>query len=420
MEGILLGIIGNIIRVYAIYRGMEVLFGSKKELRWHKISAYFCFILFTSAGYYLVHQVYITFTLNILSLSIISLCYTGTVLKKIVVVTSIYVVNIMTESLLLFMPESYPGQDSATEGILQCIMGMGMLVIAVLYEKTIKLRTKNMELPVYLWGSVLLIPLLSFAMMLKITMIRRNFGESVTELILGILIINVLIIYLYDALQNYYKEKADKENLEKLVSGYSRQLNIMTESYAQIREIRHDLKHHIFSLTHLIQNNQKAEVLNYIAQMERHICNPEEYASSGNKEIDSILNYFLNEAKESLDQLHVHIGISNELNLNSFYASVVIGNLLENAISASQNSEEKYLSIKLIETQNALLIKIENSYDGIISHKNGNLTTRKKEKGSHGIGLQSVKRIVTETGGVLETSWDDKHFYISEMLFQTK
>jgi two-component system sensor histidine kinase AgrC len=420
MEGILLGIIGNIIRVYAIYRGMEVLFDSKKELRWHKISAYFCFILFTSAGYYLVHQVYITFTLNILSLSIISLCYTGTVLKKIVVVTSIYVVNIMTESLLLFMPESYPGQDSVTEGILQCIMGMGMLVIAVLYEKTIKLRTKNMELPVYLWGSVLLIPLLSFAMMLKITMIRRNFGESVTELILGILIINVLIIYLYDALQNYYKEKADKENLEKLVSGYSRQLNIMTESYAQIREIRHDLKHHIFSLTHLIQNNQKAEVLNYIAQMERHICNPEEYASSGNKEIDSILNYFLNEAKESLDQLHVHIGISNELNLNSFYASVVIGNLLENAISASQNSEEKYLSIKLIETQNALLIKIENSYDGIISHKNGNLTTRKKEKGSHGIGLQSVKRIVTETGGVLETSWDDKHFYISAMLFQTK
>ena len=241
-----------------------------------------------------------------------------------------------------------------------------------------------------------------------------------TSFILGILIINVLIIYLYDALQNYYKEKADKENLEKLVSGYSRQLNIMTESYAQIREIRHDLKHHIFSLTHLIQNNQKAEVLNYIAQMERHICNPEEYASSGNKEIDSILNYFLNEAKESLDQLHVHIGISNELNLNSFYASVVIGNLLENAISASQNSEEKYLSIKLIETKNALLIKIENSYDGIISHKNGNLTTRKKEKGSHGIGLQSVKRIVTETGGVLETSWDDKHFYISAMLFQTK
>ena len=35
MEGILLGIIGNIIRVYAIYRGMEVLFDSKKELRWH-------------------------------------------------------------------------------------------------------------------------------------------------------------------------------------------------------------------------------------------------------------------------------------------------------------------------------------------------------------------------------------------------
>lgn len=31
MEGILLGIIGNIIRVYAIYRGMEVLFDSKKN-----------------------------------------------------------------------------------------------------------------------------------------------------------------------------------------------------------------------------------------------------------------------------------------------------------------------------------------------------------------------------------------------------
>ena len=121
MEGILLGIIGNIIRVYTIYRGMEVLFDSKKELRWHKISAYFCFILFTSAGYYLVHQVYITFTLNILSLSIISLCYTGTVLKKIVVVTSIYVAALlaMIPMIIVFLLAQKQIMNGMVEGAIK-------------------------------------------------------------------------------------------------------------------------------------------------------------------------------------------------------------------------------------------------------------------------------------------------------------
>lgn len=419
MEGIILGILGNIIRIYAVYRAMETLFDSEKRWKKRKLFVYFCFIVLTSAGYYLTHQVYITFALNILSLLMVSLCYRGTVWKKIVMTTSVYVVNIMLESLLIFMPSSYPGQDTALEGILQCILGMGMFVIAVLLEKTVELRTKNMELPLYLWGSVLSIPLLSFCMMLKMAAIRKNSGESVTGLILGILIINILVIYLYDAIQNYYKEKVDKETLKKQVQGYRRELNLMAESYEEIREMRHDLKHHILSIRHMIHNDMKNEALDYMAQMEQHICNPKEYASSGNKEIDSTLNYFLNEAHEYLNQIHVHIGISEEVTLNGYSVSVVIGNLLENAIEAAKNSEEKYLCVELMEKKGALFLKIENSFDGVIKKKREKLVTRKKEKSGHGIGLQSVKRIVEETGGVLQTTWDDRRFYVTVMLLQS-
>ena len=60
---------------------------------------------------------------------------------------------------------------------------------------------------------------------------------------------------------------------------------------------------------------------------------------------------------------------------------MILGNLLDNAIEAAQNSKEKYLGIDIRTKRGLLFITIENSYDGSIQlHKNEIVTSRKNKE----------------------------------------
>lgn len=100
------------------------------------------------------------------------------------------------------------------------------------------------------------------------------------------------------------------------------------------------------------------------------MLNSDEYVDSGNKEIDSTLNYLLQKADKILDNTKISIVLPENLSVHTFSINVILGNLLDNAIEAAQNSKEKYLGIDIRTKRGLLFITIENSYDGSIQlHK---------------------------------------------------
>ena len=52
--------------------------------------------------------------------------------------------------------------------------------------------------------------------------------------------------------------------------------------------------------------------------MRMFIENKKEYTNSGNKEIDSILNYMLNEAQKVLDEVEYKISIPKDISIRVF------------------------------------------------------------------------------------------------------
>ena len=68
----------------------------------------------------------------------------------------------------------------------------------------------------------------------------------------------------------------------------------------------------------------------------------------------------------------------------------VLGNLIDNAIEACETQSEKRIEIIVKEIKKLLIIKVINSYKGKLPDK---LSTTKKEKRFHGIGLKNVKSI---------------------------
>lgn len=92
---------------------------------------------------------------------------------------------------------------------------------------------------------------------------------------------------------------------------------------------------------------------------------------------------------------------------------------MENAITASENTQEKMLHLKLITKKGLLYIEIENSYNGIINEEKGRFYTTKNNKAIHGFGLKNVKRIVEKHNGTLDITYSEERFRINIMLYLT-
>lgn len=294
---------------------------------------------------------------------------------------------------------------------------MGILLIVVLLEKTISVKIKNFQIEGFLWVLLLGIPIVSISMV--VILVRNEIEKSylIVVEVSGLLVINLIIFYLYNALENFYIQKKEQELTKQQINMYENELEIMKKSYYNIRALRHDMKHHMMELKFLVKKGEYDEILTYIDSMGVFILNSDEYVDSGNKEIDSTLNYLLQKADKILDNTKINIVLPENLSVHTFSINVILGNLLENAIDAAQKSKEKYLSIDMRTKRGLLFITIENSYDGSIQLNKNEIVTSRKNKESHGIGLKNVKMIVEEQGGQMQVMWVNNRFVVKVMLY---
>jgi sensor histidine kinase regulating citrate/malate metabolism len=138
--------------------------------------------------------------------------------------------------------------------------------------------------------------------------------------------------------------------------------------------------------------------------------------------MDSILNFMLQKAKEKGFIVNAKVQMPHSIS-HSFDINVILGNLLENAIEAGEQTEEKILNVQIRMKQGVLHIEVENSYLGPqslnMNNKCGrkNYLTTKLDKTKHGIGLGSVRRIVAENNGSIEVIPGEKFFKTKIILY---
>lgn len=96
---------------------------------------------------------------------------------------------------------------------------------------------------------------------------------------------------------------------------------------------------------------------------------------------------------------------------------MILGNLLENAIEAAHQSEEKMLEVLICYKQEVITIDIKNSFAGKLRKSRNGFLTTKAEKGKHGIGLNSVKQIVKKYKGLLKIETQKNLFCVNVTLY---
>ncbi|WP_416529585.1 sensor histidine kinase [Clostridium botulinum] len=192
----------------------------------------------------------------------------------------------------------------------------------------------------------------------------------------------------------------------------------MKSSMKVTKAIKHDLKNHLLTVYSLLQKEKSEEALKHISDI-IEVCNSQkEYVRSGNTAIDSVLNFKLQEARQKNIRICFNLNIPENIEIPSFHISIILGNLLDNAICAVDKLEcNRYINFKMKYTKGRLIIKIDNPFNGEILMNGNRIVTTKLDRNNHGIGIESIKIILQKYDGSMEIQHDNNIFSVTLLLY---
>ncbi len=415
ISDVILILVSNIVRFYALKRFVDTFFAKEGCRCRHMEILYGIANFWTIIIYYIFMSPAYNIFSNLIAFFVVVLPYQVKLSRKIVLVLLTYAVNILIDIIVVFSLAKYT-VGGEVDQVYGCVTSLGMLIVAVILEKTMLVKNES-NLPTLYRIALGCVPTVSIFCIHYTVMADISQKMKAVIVSSGILFINLLIFYLYNSLEHFYSARIEKQLFEQMVEVYANQLDLVRESQEQVNALRHDMKHHIIELSALARAEKGNEIIEYLHGMEKFMLNQKEHVSTGNKEIDGVLNYLLQKAYEILEHVDIKISIPDEIYWTNFNVCVILGNLVDNAIREAGKSEEKYLEINIRSKQGILLVFIENSYAGKIMMHDNKIKSSQQNLAIHGIGLENVKKIVQENGGEMNIEYSQERFKVQVLLY---
>lgn len=423
MTDLIICVSTNLFRIYLISRFIHIFLEDEEDENCggqiKQMFVYAGFFLVNTVAYLVFHTVWINITCNLVGISLVVLTYTRSIKMILFVTSSVYMVNIGCDTISTLLFVNYK-DGLAFSQIYEVITVFLIFICELLTERIVDVRQKVQNIRNISLG---LVPLCSIGMLCILIYTGSSTETGLVISSIGLILVNFFTFYLYKMLSESLLHQYENEILRQKIQGYANQLEIVLQGDEKVRGLRHDMKHHMNELKILAAKGENGAIEDYISKMQEFITNPNEIVSSGNLEIDSVINYMVCRAKEELRTVNVNVRLPESVS-HSFDINVILGNLLENSIEAARQTEEKRLDINIELQQGFLRIQIKNSYNGktVFNREKGykKLLTTKKEKGHHGIGLENVRKIVEKYDGIMEVCPTDNIFCVILVLYMLK
>ena len=191
----------------------------------------------------------------------------------------------------------------------------------------------------------------------------------------------------------------------------------MEDTLHEVRRLEHDMKNKLTPVYAMATQGQSDEIADYIMEMLENFPTRKFDARSGIMELDSIINYKLQRAKNLGIRAKVRLELPRTLKIPGMDLAVIMGNLIDNAIEASSKVEDKWIYVRLKYHKGLVRIDVKNSFDGIVLKKGDKIISRKEKSLLHGYGITSTRQLLEEYGGDLECYYNEKEFHVIGSFF---
>ena len=188
-----------------------------------------------------------------------------------------------------------------------------------------------------------------------------------------------------------------------------RHLDEVRSIHSEMRGYKHDFHHHLQTLKGQLEAGEVDRAIAYIEQLDKNLQGVDTLLKTGNVTVDAILSAKIAQARAEGIAVTVQANLPRELTLSDLELSIILGNLLDNAIEACRKAEgEKFLRLTLRIKGNMLYFYLLNSA-GKKQTKIGSLFKTGKS-GAHGFGLHRAEAILRQHGGWVKYNSEDGAF----------
>ena len=256
------------------------------------------------------------------------------------------------------------------------------------------------------WLYQFIVPLLSIFFAFTISAIQGGvFGADYLSIIsLSSLIVLTLSslyfnLYLARQQQQYYQNQLEKEQLQFQV----REIQQSQEEYQRLQSLRHDLKNKHLTLLALLEENPD-EAREYLQSLTDSISGKQTFYSK-NPTVNYLLNQKLHDVEDEI-ALEIDCFIPQELSIQPDILAVILGNCLDNSISAClrlTDKSERTLALNIRYFQQNLFISINNTFN---EQEQETRKTRQRD----GWGLRNVDALVQEYQGTVKRFKENGHY----------
>ena len=219
----------------------------------------------------------------------------------------------------------------------------------------------------------------------------------------------------YDKLFSDYQElkfsfgemKASADEIEK----QSEEIRQLHES---MRRLKHDMKNHLMVTLSYLNDGDEEAARAYISQIINKLNAIHSYIETGNSLLNHILNEKLSEART--DGIDVKAEVENLAfdRMESMDFSVLLTNMLDNAIRASLLEKEKEqpaeMIVKVYKNKGYDSIVVKNRISESVMEKNPELNTTKEDSDEHGKGVPQIRDIAEKYEGMSDFYEEDGYF----------
>ena len=385
--------------VCIIFSGIMILINSFKL--YSPISVALSFVIAISAQYIIFHK------------SILKVIFLTIAFALILAICDNIVVSTVSYSLQIPTSEIY-GQLSLYRVIAIIASKTLLMLIVVIINKLLSeqrvLRIKY--LIILFLGSVgMLVPTVAITFF----DLKNKAVNSYSSILLFLIMLAfVLVVFFgtfklteyYDAQQKYKLTLLKNQMLEQ-------SMNETEKTFMLWKDSLHNHKHNIMNLMALANNNDLQGIKEYLAKENDLLGKTLFYYKTGNDAVDVILSVKQKYAESEGITFIINADVPENCNISSSDFSSILGNLIDNAIEASEKEAEPFIEVKIKPVKEYIIICISNKYTGDdMSLK----STKHNNKHLHGIGLKSVNQTVKKYGGEFEVSKKDDIFNAKLMI----
>ncbi len=400
-------LLANAFRIYTYMKFFHVFFKEQRTSKWKEWIVYSTFFVINSFVFFRWHSTFLNLFSNLFFIYLIPFLYRRNIVFNIGIGTLGYAINIIADCALYFFASySIVVQSGMATSLLFFFF---TLILEFIFEsRTFKsIRSINLL-------AIIIIPMGSI---LIAVLTMYEYKKEMLMISIILFAINIIVFYLFAILDTAYQKIHEAAMADQSAKAYMNQLDLVYQTQEQQRFLRHDMKNHLQKMQMLLQEHKYDELSEYISRSTQEVASPKDYVHSGNGDIDSFLNYKLAVAEKHGARISADVRIPDGLQIDSFDISVILGNLLDNAIEAITSEENPSLSVRIDFKRKILFITVQNTCTRNIKIKAGIPFSTKKGTNNHGIGLKSISHALQKYNGNMKITCDSGVFTVTVLMY---